>query len=1422
MKNSQVRIFAMLILFLFVLFCTIWGLTFNNKIFRLISINRPHFWAVQIAVPTRTVEENRTLIVRPLEHIIRPLDEMKSTIIETKRDEIMLYFYTEQGINSGIFSRKLSESLKTLTDLPGLSDISIHIVSDLLRTPSNNTLIIDNHWTPLSYAFKEKLFSIHSLQQDKNWHIRNIKSPDFLFDLTSKNSLFLNLSDKKIKSFLNAITAIEGIDFVAVKNFEIDTFELTYNSINLSLLGISPSEFNSHIESKLTSNFSSHKQVFARAPNIMESKAGPIDTLMNTSLLTNSRREVPLFNLSQSSITKRICKFLPYPTTQSELQRARCINEKLIGTDKSLENSQISIWATEGFDTQKINTKINDILDTISHDAKIKSENHSAFSFVQYPKEFYFLSFFLLTILFKNSFGNESTLKIHSTRIMLAVLYFINFHFLVGIINTAETNVIFFTCLIISQACLAVERHRPQSKKKKLISHLNLYSVFTLFGIGTFVGSMLITKSFGMLDDATFFGILMATSSVSLSHLIMPKSRLEKTSSNLSFADKNWIFTTAASTLALFLISIFSSTLRPSEIKSDTAFVNINSNQELKPQTLQKIGISLTQQFESSSKNEIIGPTSSPSIILSPVESTLDLDENPLALLEKYLPSFSAENLGWIQITDKLANQTKDLSVVSTDLALNPKNSQKTPDLAKVTGWLSSVYLNPKFSAKNPNGEMASKLQNLFAAHKIHETKNAYRQNEANALFLKFNLNNTGNFENVFTQKMTEIENMDSGKLHYHFDSLSDASNNAMQTWMKILLFELFFFFFIFAAVTSSTRRALLAVITIATAYAILFGVHSMFQLYNLSSEYTLLNNAMLLNSNAIFFLASWASCNTTGHSIRKANRKLKDAYLPMLQLIMRVRIFVVCLFLVGITLFYFGKLPINIAIIFISTAIFWMIFLPGWLMVWSVLAEYRSRLFLKINVYFKQICIFMALSFASFNICAEAQQGLATINTSCGNIVTTILPIVGRPKGKEPAPVKSIFSEKLSQETPCSYIDNSLLKDITNATQEHRKSGEQYKLIAALNSIVSLNRGNIEAKNKSASKERGSIGVSTTRIYGGFYEEFYGNIAFTILEFRENAAPIVLKMTVSEANQTVGIAKIASLLRGESFKIVEDLLGESRRLPVFIAPVESLDKNNISENLSQEMEMYIRSRLLYPLSTDLLERKVFFRPEEIEEKANHKLYVKIRRDGTKFYASIEAKNVTDRTTRSAWIEGDLSQLPNFEEEVLFAAQKILAINEGIADYGIVMGLDVWWRTSEITKMYALTLRQNLGNAAFSLRMRSGDRSVTNRRDMSHSLFLIGSALGWQFADRRWVVADAGLGIDIGFSTLNLKNSASTRSILFSYGPFVQTQMTYSKSFSFLARGGIELPGLFNSQNRSDAALPNYVINASLGLGITF
>ena len=1409
-------------LLLFTLFCTFWGLTFNNKIFRLISINRPHFWAVQINVPTRTVEENRTIIVSPLEHIIRPLDEMKDTIIETKRDEIMLYFYTEQGINAGIFSRKLSESLKILTDLPGLSDISIHIVSDLLRTPNNNTQIIDNHWTPVSFAFKEKLFSINAQHQDKNWHIRNIKSPDFLIDVTNKNDFFLNLSDKQIKSFLNEIAAIEGIDFVAVQNFEIDTFEVFYNSINLSLFGITPSEFNAHIESKLYSNFSTHKQVFARAPNIMESKTGPIDALMNTSVLTNSRHEVPLFNLSQTAITKRICQFLPYPTTQSELQRSKCSNKKLVGLDKNLENSQISIWAIEGFDAQKIDTKIKGILETFNRNGDIKSKKHINLSFVQYPNEFYVFAFFILTIIFMNSFGIESTLKIHATRILLSFLCFINFHFLAGITNSTETNVIFFTCLTISQACLAVERHRPHSKKKKLISQLNLYSVFTLFGIATFVGSMLITKSFGMLDDATFFGILMATTSVSLSHLIMPRCRIEKTSRNLFFANKYWIFMSAIATISLVLISTLSSSLTLSENKNDTAFVNINSNQELKPQMLQKIGVSLMQQFESHSENRIIGPNSSPSIILSPVESTLVLDENPLALLEKYLPAFSTENLGSIQITDKVTNQTKDLSVVSTDLALNPQNSQKPPELSTVAAWLSSVYLNPNLAAKNSNGEMASKLQNLFAAHKIHETKNAFRQNESNALFLKFNLNSAADFESIFTKKMTEIENTDSGKLHYHFDSLSEASGNAMRTWIKILLFELFFFFFIFAAVTSSTQRALLAVVTIAAAYAILFGVHSMFQFFNLSSKYSLLNNAMLLNSNAIFFLSSWASCNITGHSIRKENRQLKDAYLPMLNLIMRVRIFVLCLFLTGIALFYSGQLQINIAIVFVSTAVFWMIFLPGWLMIWSAIAEYRSRIFLKLNVYFKPICILIAFSVSSINFRAKAQQGLATINTSCSSIVTTILPIVGRPKGKEPAPVKSIFSEKLSQETPCSYIDSRLLKEITNTTQEHRNSGEQYRLIAALNAIVSLNRGNIEAKNRSASKERGSAVESSTRIYGGFYEEFYGNIAFTILEFRENLAPIVLKMTVSESNQTIGIAKIASLLRGESFKIVEDLLGESRRLPVFIAPVESLDKNNISENLSQEMEMYIRSRLLYPLSTDLLERKVFFRPEEIEEKANHKLYVKIRRDGTKFYASIEAKNVADSTTRSAWIEGDLSQLPNFEEEVLFAAQKILAINEGIADYGIVMGLDVWWRTSELTKMYALTLRQNLGNAAFSLRMRTGDRTVTNRRNLSHSLFLIGSALGWQFADRRWVVADAGLGIDMGFSTLNLKNSASTRSILFSYGPFVQTQMTYSKSFAFLARGGVEFPGLLNSQNRSDAALPNYVINASLGIGITF
>jgi hypothetical protein len=380
------------------------------------------------------------------------------------------------------------------------------------------------------------------------------------------------------------------------------------------------------------------------------------------------------------------------------------------------------------------------------------------------------------------------------------------------------------------------------------------------------------------------------------------------------------------------------------------------------------------------------------------------------------------------------------------------------------------------------------------------------------------------------------------------------------------------------------------------------------------------------------------------------------------------------------------------------------------------------------------------------------------------------------------------------------------------------RNTAAQTKLVADFGAFVSKNRAAVEAAARKhvSSDAKNEI---NTRVLGGFYEEFLGSTAFTILDFRKGSEPIVTKVTSSDEQQTQTISRIARYLRGESTQLHEEILGEVIRLPVYIEPTESLDKHPVSENIAGEVGLFLASRFLNPMSSNLLERKTFFRVERNLNQARYVLNIKIRRDETRLYASLTARARDGEARRSAWIEGDVSRFSEFEEEVLAVARKTLSNIEGIADYMIGIGLDMWFDENEkSTKMYSLYFRQNLGNAALSLRARSGTLRAAED-SASISLMGAGMGFGWQIFDMRWIVGDMGLSADAGLAS---HPDVSGRDMWMSYGGFAQMQTNLHRNIAVIMRAGIEQPQLLSSVSNREHVFQKYYWNGLVGIGIIF
>jgi hypothetical protein len=402
----------------------------------------------------------------------------------------------------------------------------------------------------------------------------------------------------------------------------------------------------------------------------------------------------------------------------------------------------------------------------------------------------------------------------------------------------------------------------------------------------------------------------------------------------------------------------------------------------------------------------------------------------------------------------------------------------------------------------------------------------------------------------------------------------------------------------------------------------------------------------------------------------------------------------------------------------------------------------------------------------------------------------------------------------------PCAWVGYNFGQDMIKIHEGFRSTASQHRIVTSLGEFVNKNRAAIEAAATANLQKMSADSKAQVRVLGGFYEEFLGSVSFTILDFYKGREPVITKVSSSEEQQTQTMSKIALYLRGENTQLHEEILGEASRLPVYFEPVESLDKHPVSENIAGEVGIFLSSRFLNPMSSNLLERKTFFRLERDQSAAKFILNVKIRRDETRLYASLTARSRDGSSRRSAWIEGEVSRFSEFEEEILSVARRTLSNIENIADYTIAIGSDFWMRKQDnISKMYTLYFRQNLGNAAISARLRTGtirdDDKITKA-----SLFGGGAALGWQFFDIRWMTGDMGVSLDGGLASSSLDDSS--RDFWMSYGGYTQFQSSIGKNFSIVGRAGIEQPQKLSRNTESGKIFDSFYWNGFVGVGVIF
>ena len=1428
-------------------FLCAWGLQ-SSELSQPVSLflkKQPHSWYVELRTDDRPIEQNIYRLAVPLEQILRPVAGIRQITNFTYQNKVVAAFYTESSVDTEEFRATLTETLSHLKDLPGVVPFEHVLFYKPLKEsflPESKTVADDAEMLPEA-LFANELYLLFGSSPlvDSERSILDI-APSSLaldFDFSGFNKKDLPLAFENLQRFLAESQNTPGVQLAFAKHVYMPTLSFHVDGAYLAKEGTTSGDFFQSLQQIFEQNTFKTNKLFGRQQSLIDSVPPSLKALTDSKTVLSNNYEFSAGELASLSQTTRILATMSASATLTELGQAYRFGKSAAEQNDKLLPTSIKYLYTDSSKAIKAKSLIREKLERypLLH-SKISKDSIEILDAVGSKVMLHWVcaaALLLYVGLFSIQIKKSSSAVRSLFGTILSVCLFLSFAILANF--DLNTNLIWIFCVSAISHWIAEfsEESSFKSNGEKSFFAVLEFSRFLLCGLLalTIASSTLAkhTTHFGLqallpfifaaISPAFAFSLLRASTSGQNRAFSTNKNLPQRRLIGLALASL-----TCLAGFGIIAISHYINSEAFSTFNVHTMVGNHGQSQALlslsnalvadSVNDSQTWGTNVASRVPSSVVAETILPSFGVHSVLNPQTDVAHVFNE--SALEKDLQATVPQPLGWFSLRD--SGQGTRIPVFGIDDQFSdPGRTAGVTSIGALRIWsMRNSHLEPRF---------------LLSAKPL--LTRAVRVNESPASLIKFVTLTGPTYESA-----TLLERLHSlMAVNFHSYRLDTFSTHESRLAMNIDFLEIFagfcFLMFFFSAIFfNSIQRAVLSIVTFCILAFLFFTVNFCINLID--------DSAMRINSVALFSLffsslmltSLWASLTRTADLIRKANLDLVFSLQPILKVGRLSRNLLAALALPSLVLVYFfpAFLP-HVVVLTVFLTSLWA-FVPGWIYGWDRVSELFQQATLKLTIHFlknsrmenaARVGIF--LLFCGYGILSSssawAESSTRSLDANCKTQAAVILPLAGRPKGKEPAPQRAIYAERLAQEIPCSWIDSSLQDQITNLVQNARGSGEQTKLLEQIKKLVEKERPRLEAETQKRFGVAAGGQELQTQIIGGFYEEFFSNIAFTVINFHKDGRSIPVKVTITEISGTDAIAQIGEFFRGESIRVFEEILGENERIPVFLEPVESLDKHPLSENLAQEMDLFLRSRLTHPFQAKFLERKTFFRAEVDPRKAKHSINVKIRREGTRFYASMSTVSIDQLQRRSSWVEGDVSQLPLFEEEVLASVQKSLTANEQISDYAVFAVGEFLIQESESVRMFGVAFRQNLGNAAFTFRIRNGARRTTNSVQLrdKQSLLSGGVAGGWQYADFRWFVSDAGLGLDLGALTNTTAANGMERTLLITYGPYVQSQFILRNRISFLARLGSEFPQLLGEKNAAKK-LPAVYLNLSLGAGISF
>lgn len=1353
-------------------------------------ITQKNSWLVQISGLSYPVQELESILTSPLEQTMRSVVDAKDTTFVTYTDKVTFYFYTESDVNTEVFKTDLVEKLAQLKVLPGLEEIQIHLYHKPMSVPyfGENTERHDNFST--SFTSEHERLALFG----KNGILKNgehifVSAPEQIKIHLSSSQLDGHALSALVKKYLiNDLATSLDAQGVYARNLQVESTDIVYNSSLLLKQGDTPGALHQRVTQALSFHLSERQRVLGHQVEVSQNFVSNKEDLGNVRFRSVDGTEKKISELASLKSSKLT---LPVYVSSSDLPYF-----SRFATEKTAENAvSIAILLKNGSQvvdsTEKVETVLNASLASVPVDFKVESldprrhqrnlsavfllfgsillwilkRNPSAVSYFSQVLLVPFGFYFLLLQIFEVpwSLGNAGVLFVAT--ILSAVLSQIQKRFFNAQIGKNKFK---FGFLILSTMCLMLTLLFPFGSRLDLSIETTVSGAIVLCCVAVaWLWAIIIdfeppTHHFCLEKGLLFrgLGLFVLVSVVAQANL-----------HNTSRSD---------------LLSI-----RMKDEKSEDLTQVVSQNRVLENFTADDADVDyMRSQIRSRTLMSLTDRGN----------MSLNLEE-----LKNIVAGFLPESLGWIQSLNKTEKLSDDMLVRAYDenfideKVLNPEHMKN---------WLSSTIRLKELVLPLDAAIEATMKPTVF-----------YRVRDDSGILALAHVALRNGQSSESWESLSNKESKEPSLAQFRW--LSEDRNDQVSRFYKMSFLFALSTFFISALYFNSVIHGVMGAATFLMSFLFI----SSLSLAILGQEYGPRHMFLSYLFSLVIF-CFWAVVMEISDAYRKSNfsfaesiKDFRDAIQPLLYKRVTVIVTIVALFLACF------PSSLQSAVLLMSTYVFVTLIQEQWMNMWSTGFEQIHRFHLRTLVKLSKSLLVLLLAFvALFSVTSRSASAseAESLNASCSKVATVVLPLVGMPKGKEPSPLKILYTERLAQKTPCAWIHFESEAEVVKILQRPDVNKNQEEIVKSLVTYAKERWQDLAQLSQQKFSSAFSSSKPELRVFTGFFEEFYGNVAFTVIDVQQDGTFTIVKRMVAEVNETEGIAVIAEFFRDDRQELFDNLLRTHERIPVAVEASSSVVGDVAAESLAGEVELFLKSRLEFPIQKQFFERKPFFRLAKDGESPAYKMSLRLRRDGIKFYASIEFASLTDSRRKTAWVEGDLTQLPEFEEQLMRTSLENITDLEGIYDYSLTAGPEFLFSQSDALRFVNFTFRQNRGNAAFSARFRSGTK-VFSEEIAEQRVLMVGGAVGWQFFDVRWLSADAGLGLDLGVSSKSFSSIADERSILVSYGPYLQAQSILTRNFTVFGRAGLEKPAHIQvKQETYQLPFEPLYLNIVIGGGFAF